>query len=77
MKNVAQSDKMTLSSHENDKFQSENANVFRLKFFRKFIHLITSEEKNITRKYRESFTSNTEFISAVVTLKLPPSQKLQ
>jgi len=49
MKNVAQSDKMTLSSHENDKFQYEKANVFRFKFFRKFIHLITSEERNITR----------------------------
>ena len=46
-------------------------------FTRNFIHPINDAERNITREHRENFTSNAEFISAVVTYDPRPAQQLQ
>jgi len=40
-----------------------------------FIH-VTDTERNITLKFGNAFTRNTEFICSLITLELRPAQQL-
>lgn len=52
---------------------NKNTNLLR-KILNLFVR-IANTERNITGKIRQTVTSNTEFIGAVVTFKLRPAQQ--